>query len=110
MGDKKKKKKMHIVLDPTCNDPVLQTSNIMDQYPEVFKHNSTKVATHVSHKILWKPDAKPVQNKVRNIPLDIRPAVVKELQRLQDEGYIELIEAFEWASPIVVAHKPDGRV
>ena len=90
--------------------PILQTSNIVDQYPEVFEHDSTKVATHVSHKILWKPDAKLVQHKVRNIPLPVRPAVAKELQRLQDEGYIEPIEASEWVSPIVVAHKPDGRV
>ena len=30
-----------LVLDPTCNDPVLQTSNIVDQYPEVFEHDST---------------------------------------------------------------------
>ena len=30
-----------LVLDPRCNDPVLQTSNIVDQYPEVFEHNST---------------------------------------------------------------------
>ena len=60
--------KLRIVLYPTCNDPVLQTSNIVDQYPEVFEHNNTKVATHVSHKILWKPDAKPVQHNVRNIP------------------------------------------
>ena len=99
-----------IVLDPPCNDPVLQTSNIVDQYPEVFKHDITKVATHVSHRILWKPDAKPVQHKVRNIPLAVRPAVAKELQRLQDEGYIEPFEASEWVSPIVVAHKPDGPV
>ena len=28
--------KLQIVLDPTRNDPVLQTSNIVDQYPEVF--------------------------------------------------------------------------
>ena len=27
---------LHIVLDPTCNDPELQTSKIVDQYPEVF--------------------------------------------------------------------------
>ena len=63
----------------------------MDKYPEVFEHNSTKVATHFSHKILWKSDAKPVQHKVQNIPLAVRPAVAKELQRLQDEGYIEPI-------------------
>ena len=30
-----------LVLDPTCNDPVLQTSNIVDQFPEVFEHDST---------------------------------------------------------------------
>ena len=59
--------KMYIILDPTCNDPILQT-NIADQYTEVFKHDNTKVATHVLHKILWKPD---VQYKVRNIPLAV---------------------------------------
>ena len=69
--------KLRIVLDPICNDPVLQTSNVIDQYPEVFKHDSTKVATHVSHKILWKLDANPVQHKVRNILLAIRPSVAK---------------------------------
>ena len=47
---------------------------------------------------------------MRNIPLAVRPAVAKELQRLQDQGYIELVEVSEWVSPIVVAHKHDGRV
>ena len=89
-----------------CNDPILPTSNIVDQYPEVFEHDCTKVATHFSNKILWKP----IQHKVRNIPLAVRPDVAKELQRLQDEGYIELIEVSESVSPIVVAHKQDGRV
>ena len=102
--------KLRIVLDPTCNDPVLQTSIIVDQYPEVFEHDCTKVATHFSHKILWKAGAKPIQHKVGNIPLAVQPAVAKELQRLQDEVYIKSIEASEWVSPIVVAHKPDGRV
>ena len=44
--------KLRIVLDPICHNTVLQTSNIMNQYPEVFEHDSTKVGTHVSHKIL----------------------------------------------------------
>ena len=47
---------------------------------------------------------------MRNIPLAVRPTIAKELQHLQDEGYIEPIEASEWVSLIVVAHKPDGRV
>ena len=59
--------KLHIILDPTCNGPILQT-NIADQHTEVFKHTNIKVATHVLHKILWKPDA---QYKVRNIPLAV---------------------------------------
>ena len=94
--------KICIVLDPTCNDP-------MDQYPEVFEHDYTKVATHFSHKILWKAGAKPIQHNVRNIPLAVRPAIAKELQCLQEEGYKEPIEASEWVSPIVVAHKPCRR-
>ena len=82
----------------------------MDQYPKVFEHDSTKVATHVSHKILWKPDAKRVQHKVRNVPFAVRPAVANELQCPQDAGYIEPIDASNRVSPIVVAHKSDGRV
>ena len=52
----------------------------------------------------------PVQHRMRNIPLAVRQAVAKELQRLQDDGYIELIDASEWVSLIVVAHEPDGEV
>ena len=47
---------------------------------------------------------------MRNIPLAVRPAVAKELQCLQDASYIEPIEVSKWVSPIVVAHKQDGRV
>ena len=47
---------------------------------------------------------------MRNIPLAVRPAIAKELQHLQDKGYIEPIDASEWVSPVVVAHKTDGRV
>ena len=82
----------------------------MDQYPKFFEHDCTKVATHFSHEILWKEGAEPIQHKVRNNPLAVLPAVAKELQRLQDEGYIEPIEVSEWVSPIIVAHKHDGRV
>ena len=47
--------------------------------------------------------SKPIQHKVRNIPLALLSTVAKELQCLQDKGYIEPIDASEWVSPIVVA-------
>ena len=79
----------------------------MDQYPEFVEYDSTKVATHVPHNILWKPfsktHAKPVQHKVRSIPFAARPDVAKELQHLLEEGYIEPIDASKWVSPIVIA-------
>ena len=46
-------------------------ATILGWYPVVFEHDSTKVSTHVSHKILWKPDAKRIQHKVRKIPLAV---------------------------------------
>ena len=57
---------------------MLQYKGLSDM-DKVYKNDSTKVATHVSHKLLWKPDAKPVQHKVQNIPLAVWPAVAKKL-------------------------------
>ena len=55
------------------------------------------------------PDVKPVQHKLRRIPLSVRDAVSKELQKLQDADIIEPVnEASEWISPTVVAFKSSG--
>ena len=97
-------KKLNIILNSTLSQPVLQTTaNLVEEYPDVFEQNESTVK-RFKHQIIWKET--PVQHKVRNIPLSIRPALTKELQCLQDEGIIEPIEASEGVSPIVVAKKP----
>ena len=40
--------KLCIVVDPTCNDPILQTSNIVDQYPE-FSNTTVQKSPHIFH-------------------------------------------------------------
>ena len=45
---------------------------------------------------------------MRSIPLSVQPALSEEIQRLQNGGIIEPIEASKWVSPIVVARKPNG--
>ena len=97
--------KLRIVLDPTCNDPVLQTSNIVDQYSEVFEHDSTKISTCFTQNTV----------EIRCETHSAQSAKYSFGRRTcRSQGttmsVIEPIEASEWVSPIVVAHKPDGRV
>ena len=72
-----------------------------------FFNTTVQQSLHIFHTKFY---GNPVQHKVQNIPLAVRPALAKKLQSLQDKGYIEPIDASEWVSLIVVAHKPDGRV
>ena len=40
----------------------------------------------------------------------LRPAVEKELKKMEDEGIIEPVEVSNWATPIVCVAKTDGSV
>ncbi|XP_033097313.1 uncharacterized protein K02A2.6-like [Anneissia japonica] len=62
------------------------------------------------HKVKVRPEVKPVQQKLRRLPLTVRQAVSAELQRLLDAGIIKRAEAPEWVSPIVVAWKKTGKI
>jgi len=53
---------------------------------------------------------KPVFQKARPVPYALRPAVEKELKKMEDEGIIEPVEVSNWATPIVCVPKTDGSV
>ena len=57
-----------------------------------------------------KKDAKPVFKKARLVPFSLKEAVEKELDRLTKDGIMTPMMHSEWASPIVVVPKTDGRV
>ena len=60
--------------------------------------------------LLLKKDAKPVFKKARPVPFSLREIVEKELDRLTKDGIMTPVMHSEWASPIVVVQKTDGRV
>ena len=47
---------------------------------------------------------------MRTVPFVLREAVEKELDHLEQEGVIKKVDHSEWAAPIVVVPKGDGRI
>lgn len=62
------------------------------------------------HKVQVDNTFKPVQQKVRRLPLCVRQDVSNEIQRLLKAGIIEPIDASPWVSPLVVTKKKQGAV
>lgn len=61
-------------------------------------------------KYLMKDDAVPKFLKARPIPYAILSKVDTELELMERTGVLELIEHSDWASPLVVVAKPNGKV
>eukprot|EP00795_Rhopilema_esculentum_P009037 gene9037-16680_t len=59
--------------------------------------------------LLLKKDAKPVFKKARPVPFSLKEIVEKELNRLTKDGIMAPVMHSDWASPIVVVQKTDGR-
>nr|XP_055041695.1 uncharacterized protein K02A2.6-like [Misgurnus anguillicaudatus] len=62
------------------------------------------------HKVQIDPSVKPVQHKLRRLPLSVREEVSKEINRLLRDGIIEKIDASPWVSSIVVTKKKSGEI
>lgn len=62
------------------------------------------------HRIQVKPDAIPVQQKLRPLPFALRQEVKEHLTELQEAGIIEKVDSSPWISPIVVSRKKNGKL
>ena len=82
---------------------------ILDQYPAVFSPG-LGLCTKVKARLLLKEDAIPKFVKPRPVLFSHMEAVDKELHRLEDLGIITRVDHSEWATPIVVLQKPNGKV
>ena len=82
---------------------------VLDQYPAVFSPG-LGLCTKVKARLLLKEDAVPKFVKPRPVPFSRMEAVDKELHRLEDLGIITRDDHSEWATPIVVVQKPNGKV
>ena len=57
-----------------------------------------------------KQPATPKFCKARTIPFALEETVKVELDRLESEGILKPVSFSEWASPITVVTRPDGRI
>ena len=75
-----------------------------DAHPEVFRDDLGKVSDREAE-IYLNDGATPKCCNPRPVPFALRPAVNKELDRLEQEGIIKPVKSAEWASPIVIVRK-----
>ena len=48
--------------------------------------------------------------KARPIPFSLKEAAVEEIERLEKEGILRHVSYSDWASPIAIVTRPDGRI
>ena len=82
---------------------------VLDQYPFVFSPG-LGLCTKVKAQLLLKENAVPKFVKPRPGPFSRMEAVDKEVHRLEDLGIITRVDHSEYATPIVVVQKPNGKV
>ena len=82
---------------------------ILEKHPEVFK-NELGTLYEVQAKIHMIPCAQPNFREPHTVAYALKPAVEKELDKLQKEGIIEPVQFSEWVAPIVAVEKPGGQV
>ena len=94
------------VVEPDNDERIVR---LKERYAEIFKPELGTVKG-ITGKLHLKDNVKPVFQKARPVPYALRPAVEKELKKMEDEGIIEPVEVSDWATPIVCVPKTDGSV
>ena len=90
-------------------DRGLGLQSVLNQDPAVFAHG-LELCTKVKARLLLKDDAVPRLVKPRPVPFSRMEAVDKVLHHLEEVGIITRVDHSEWATPIVVVQKPNGKV
>ena len=84
-------------------------NKLSEQYSSLFSDKLGKMKDFQAN-IRIKAGATPKFSRARNVPFALQDAVNAELDWLECEGILNSIPYSEWASPIVIVPKPDGRI
>lgn len=90
-------------------DSPLSVDQLCTKFDDVFKDelgyiHSFEASLKVDERV------RPKFFKARSVPYSIRDATAKELDELEAAGVIEEVAHSEWATPLVVLPKPNGKV
>ena len=96
-----------ILRDPT--NPQERLNVLLSQYQDVFS-DSLGTITPYKASLHLKEGTTPQFFKLRPVPFALREQVGMELDRLKKLGVLEKTTFCEWAAPVVVAPKKDGRM
>lgn len=98
---------------PNINEPnhneVKDIIALKDKYKSVFQGGTGEIKG-VKANIVLKKGAIPKFCKARTVPFSLREPVEQELDRMVREGVAYHVTKSEWASPLVVVHKPNNKV
>ncbi|XP_036341450.1 uncharacterized protein K02A2.6-like [Rhagoletis pomonella] len=93
----------------TFNDSMPEVNALLEKYSQIFEPALGTVNCFKAS-VKLKPEALPNFFKSRPIPFALMPKFTEEANRLVIAGIWKPVQFSEWASPIVLASKPDGSI
>ena len=83
--------------------------HLVEKHAPLFEK---KIGTIQGYKadVRLRPEAKPVFKKARPVAYSLQSALNQELEYLQHEGILEPVESSDWATPLVVVPKTNGKL
>nr|XP_049462814.1 uncharacterized protein K02A2.6-like [Anopheles coluzzii]XP_049462816.1 uncharacterized protein K02A2.6-like [Anopheles coluzzii] len=100
---------MNVFCNNVSNNSAKMTMiSLQRQFPEVF--NGTGVCKKVQVQLKLRDDITPVFRPKRPVAYAMREVVEKELDRLEQNGVITPINYSDWAAPVVVVRKSNGKI
>ena len=85
--------------------------NVLKKHASLFISDYTHITgvTAVKHHIHLKEGSKPVVQRLRRLGVVQQNALLSEVKRLLEAGFIYPVEDSEWVSPVVVRPKKNGK-
>ena len=84
-------------------------SALLEQHKPLFSEElGTVEPFHAT--LVVKPQARPKFFKPRPVPFALKEAIGQQLNKLEEDGIVERVDHSDWAAPIVIVPKKDGRL
>ncbi len=84
-------------------------AGLLEKYKEIFTDELGTIKPYKA-KLIVAPSAVPRYHPPRSVPFAMKTVVEEEFDRLESLGVLERVDVADWAAPIVVVPKKDGRV